>query len=135
LAGLYSSARAQANEPRSVWIAASVKAKRGGKNMVDGVTGAKLRDVSLFAVAALFANYAYACLIFWTLRRLDRYLGGSPLQGALYVASVFWIPLLVTFLLSRHVNALSAWPEETRDIIVVIASGAIPFLAFAIYLG
>ena len=103
--------------------------------MVGGVTGAKLRGASLFAVAALFANYTYACLIFWTLRHLDRYLGGSSLQGALYVASVFWIPLLVTFVLSRHVNALSGWPEETRDMMVVIASGAIPFLAFAIYLG
>ena len=103
--------------------------------MVGGVTGAKLRGTSLFAVAALFANYAYACLIFWTLRHLDRYLGGSSLQGALYVALVFWIPLFVTFLMSRRSDALSAWPEETRDMMGVAASGAIPFLAFALYLG
>jgi hypothetical protein len=89
----------------------------------------------LFVGAALITNYTYACLAFWTLHRLDRYLGGSHLQGALYVALVFWIPLLVTFLLSRHANALSVWSEETRDTIVVIASGAIPFLAFALYLG
>ena len=103
--------------------------------MVGGVTGAKLRGASFFAAAALFANYTYACLIFWTLHHLDRYLGGSYLQGALYVALVFWIPLFVTFLLLRHADALSAWPEETRDMMAVTASGAIPFLAFALYLG
>jgi hypothetical protein len=103
--------------------------------MVGGVTGARFRSVSLFAVGALFANYTYACLVFWALHRLDRYLERAEhLQAAIYVASVFWIPLLATFVLSQRANVLSGWPEETRDVMVMIASGAIPFLAFAIYL-
>jgi hypothetical protein len=102
-----------------------------------GTIAAKIRGVLVFASAAFLANYAYACLVFWALGKAESFLKNSGrIEGALFVALVFWMPSLGSFSFfgPRFAKILSDWPKETRDTIVVAVSGAAPFAAFAIYL-